>query len=213
MRKTVYVCDACGKELDPEKGVWKVTLCTKDSADGDEIGKELLDKEFCALCIGKVAKFLGVKSMMPKKGTGAGRRGRRKPKQEGAVNAAKGPAPEPKTLEKPSPAPEKIAAPEVSAPEKPKEKAPAEAAKTPTSEKAAQKKVKARNRSLEELDPQDAVLLGQEIRFFLENGQKKEDIIPELMHSYRVSEETVKEMITQYEELSGKEEGKLMDEK
>lgn len=206
MRKTVYVCDACGKELDPEKGVWKAILGTRDSTDGDEIGKELLDKEFCALCIGKVAKFLGVKSMMPKRSAGTGRRGK-KPTPEKTANTAKDPAPEPKTLEKPSPAPE------VSAPEKPKEKAPAEAAKTQASEKAAQKKGKARNRSLEELDPQDAVLLGQEIRFFLENGQKKEDIIPELMHSYRVSEETVKEMITQYEELSGKEEGKLMDKK
>lgn len=184
MRKTVYVCDACGKELDPEKGVWKVTLCANGSADGDEIGKELLDKEFCALCIGKVAKFLGVKSTMPKKSASAGRRGTRKPKPEETVNPAKDPAPEPKALEKSSPAPEKTAP----------------------------KKGKARNRSLEELDPQDAVLLGQEIRFFLENGQKKEDIIQELVHSYRVSEETVKEMIAQYEELSGKDD-KLMDEK
>ncbi len=200
MRKTVYVCDACGKELDPEKGVWKVTLCTKGSSDGDEIGKELLDKEFCALCIGKLAKILGVKRVAPQKRAGRKKAGatdgRKNPEEATGLaekeKSAETCAPEAKTLEKPSQAPEKETAPET-------KKAPAEAAKP-----AALKKGKAKNRSLEELDPQDAVLLGQEIRFFLENGQKKEDIIPELVHSYRVSEEAVKEMITQYEELSGK---------
>lgn len=185
MRKTVYVCDACGKELDPEKGVWKATLCTRGSSEGDEIGKELLEKEFCAACIARVAKILGVK------GTPTGRRAGRK-KTKAAMIA--------KVAEEASAAGEA--------------KAGAKKAEAETKILVSQKKHgNTQPKRAESLSPENAVLLEREIRFFLENGQKKEDIVPELMHSYRVSEETVKELIAQCEELSGKETGKLMDRK
>lgn len=191
MRKTVYVCDACGKELDTEKGVWKATLCTRGSSEGDEIGKELLEKEFCAACIARVAKILGVKGMPTRKGPG-----RKKTKAAILEKAAsKAAAAEETKIEAKNAGEAKKAEVE---------------AKTLVSQK---KQGNAQSKHVEELSPENAVLLEQEIRFFLENGQKKQDIIPELMHSYRVSEETVKEMIAQYEELSGKETGKLMDKK
>lgn len=189
MRKTVYVCDACGKELDPKKGVWKATLCTKGSSEGDEIGKELLKKEFCAACVARVVKILVVKNMDARKRTG-----RKRTKAAMIAKAAE----EASTVEE--------ANKEAKAGEK---KAEVET-KTLVSQK---KQGNAQPKHAESLSPENAVLLEQEIRFFLENGQKKEDIIPELMHSYRVSEETVKELIAQYEELSGKETGKLIDRK
>ena len=191
MRKTVYVCDACGKELDPEKGVWKATLCTRGSSEGDEIGKELLEKEFCAACIARVTKILGVKGMPTRKGPG-----RKKAKAAILEKAASKAAAAEET---------KIEAKNAGGTKKTEVET-----KTLVSQK---KQGNTQPKHAEELSPENAVLLEQEIRFFLENGQKKQDIIPELIRGYRVSEETVKEMIAQYEELSGKETGKLVDRK
>lgn len=199
MRKTVYVCDACGKELDPEKGVWKATLCTRGSSEGDEIGKELLEKEFCAACIARVTKILGVKAAPTRKGTG------RKKTKAAILEKATGKAAAAEETKIEAKKEAKIEAKNAGE----AKKAEVEA-KTLVSQK---KQGSTQPKHAEELSPENAVLLEQEIRFFLENGQKKQDIIPELMHSYRVSEETVKEMIAQYEELSGKETGKLMDRK
>lgn len=190
MRKTICVCDACGKEMDTKKGIWKILVgVSPDSDTPDDLPQlDLSNKEFCISCTEKVTRFLLGKGITIQKKTGM-----------------KKTAADPK---KDKPAGAKI-----------------EEAKTATSESAGKvvagkaaptlpKKLSGpKIQTVEKLSPENAMLLEQEIRFFLENGQKKADIIPELMHSYHVSENTVKQMIAQYEEMSGKTEDKLMERK
>ena len=190
MRKTICVCDACGKEMDTKKGIWKILVgFSSDSDTPEELPQlDLSNKEFCISCTEKVTRFLLGKGITIQKKTGTKKAAVDPKKDKPAAvkkEEAKAATPEPV---------EKVAAVK-GAPALPK------------------KLSKPKAEITEKLSPENAMLLEQEIRFFLENGQKKAEIIPELMHSYRVSEEIVKQMIAQYEEMSGRVEGKLMERK
>lgn len=194
MRKVIFVCDACGKQIDTEKGIWRVSIGTvqaEDSAVADTCGLDLTEKDFCHSCTEKAMKILlGKDAVLPD--------------PAGAQLSAT-----PKALGKTA---ELRARPDTAALcDAIGMKEPKKAATLP--KRDAKGKFLSPDREGDMISPESAVLLEQEIRFFLENGQRKEDIIPELTASYRVSETLVREMIRQYEELSGKEEGKLMDEK
>lgn len=184
MKKVIYVCDACGKEMSAGKDVWKVLIGLKeDKKVMDTAGLDLTDKEFCRACAEKALRILCGKSATLPGEPGADRKKKAAlPKEEGAVTT-----PGKKPLDKK------------------KEEKKAQVPK--------KRQGKENVQSTDKLSPESAMMLEQEIRFFLENGQKKADIIPELMRSYRVSEETVKELIAQYEELSGKAEDKPADGK
>lgn len=189
MRKTICVCDACGKEMDTKKGIWKILVgFSSDSDTPEELPQlDLSNKEFCISCTEKVTRFLLGKGITIQKKTGT---------KKAAVDPKKDKPAEMKKEETKATAPRPVG--------KTAERTAAELPKRLSKPKA---------EITEKLSPENAMLLEQEIRFFLENGQKKAEIIPELMHSYRVSEEIVKQMIAQYEEMSGRVEGKLMERK
>lgn len=195
MRKVIFVCDACGKQIDTEKGIWRVSIGTvqaEDSAVADTCGLDLTEKDFCHSCTEKAMKILLGKDAVLPDPAGA---------QLGATPKAWGQA-----AGAPRARPDTAAFCAAIGMKEPKKTAA-------LPKRDAKGKFLSPDREEDAISPEAAVLLEQEIRFFLENGQKKEDIIPELTASYRVSETLVREMIQQYEELSGKEEGKLMDEK
>lgn len=169
MRKMICTCDACGKEIDAKKGIWKIAVgLSEDSAASEDLPKTgLSDKEFCVSCTEKVTRFLLGKNVTIKK-TGIKKASAVDPKKEKPAETRK------REAEGTSKAAERTATPP--------------------------KQAGAGIWVTEKLDQENVILLEQEIRFFLENGQKKEDIIPELSRSYRVPELTVKQMIAQYEE-------------
>lgn len=190
MRKTICVCDACGKEMDTKKGIWKILVgFSSDSDTPEDLPQlDLSSKEFCVSCTEKVTRFLLGKGITIQKKAGT-KKAAADPKKDKLAAVKKEET--------------KAATPE-----------PAEKVTAGKAAPALPKKLSGpKTQITEKLSPENAMLLEQEIRFFLENGQKKEDIIPELMHSYRVSENTVKQMIAQYEEMSGKTKDKLMERK
>lgn len=195
MRKVIFVCDACGKQIDTEKGIWRVSIGAvqaEDDAVADTRGLNLTEKDFCHSCTEKAVKILlGKDAALPDP---AGAQLSATPKALGQTAGA------------PRARPDTAAFCAAIGMKEPKKTAA-------LPKRDAKGKFLSPDREEDMISPEAAVLLEQEIRFFLENGQKKEDIIPELTTSYRVSETLVREMIRQYEELSGKEEGKLMDEK